>query len=93
MLIKQLWGTAIAWIAMWIVMNILFSASGYLGNEGGTNPLALGGLALFLVLHLIPGFRGNKWREANLIKRGYMQISTVQADTHEGAITQANHNA
>ena len=90
MLIKQLWGTAVVWIAMWIVMNILLSAAGYVGNQGGTNPLALGGLALFLVLHLIPGFMGNRWREVNLLKRGYKQIGTAQGDTPEGAATQVN---
>lgn len=90
MLIKQLWGMAIAWIAIWIVMNILFSAAGYAGSQGGTNPLALGGLGLWLALHLIPGFNGNKWRESNLANRGYSQSGTFEAESAEAAISQAN---
>lgn len=44
-------------------------------------------------LWLIPAFKGNKWREENVSKRGYEQLSTVQAETPEAAVAQMSKSS
>ena len=41
---------------------------------------------VYSALLLVPGFKGNKWREENLSKRGYESLKTVQAETSEAAV-------
>ncbi len=90
MLIKRLWGLAIGWIAIWIVINIMFSVVGNAGYTGGPSPIGLLALAGFLGLHLVPGFMGNKWREADLVKRGYKHVGVRQAETPDAAVASAS---
>ncbi len=39
-----------------------------------------------LIISIVGGLQGNKWREDNLIKRGYSSEITLQAMTPEGAL-------
>jgi hypothetical protein len=44
--------------------------------------------AAYIVLWLVPPFKGNKWRDENLAQRGYQLLNTVQADSPGAAIAQ-----
>lgn len=35
-----------------------------------------------------PAFKGNRWREENLAKRGYEYVGTVEAETADAAVAQ-----
>lgn len=85
MLTKKMWGMALLWFGVYLVLETVTSVS------EAINPSALTYLLLavaFLALSLIPGFMGNQWREANLLKRGYQLVGTAQTTTGEAAVAQ-----
>ena len=88
MLVKQLWGWSVLWIALYISLSLV---------ETGTDKFEPGGVQALVYLHLvagyfalglIPGLKGNTWREKNLVRRGFEMLRTVQAETPEAAISQ-----
>jgi hypothetical protein len=88
MLIKQLWGLSGLWVAMYFALSLVETIVDK-SEPGGAEALVyLLLVAGYLVLGLVPGFKGNKWREKNLVRRGFQMLGTVQADTPEAAISQ-----
>jgi len=88
MLAKQLWGLAALWVALYLSLSLI---------ETGTDKFEPGVAQALVYLHLvvgygalslIPGLKGNTWRERNLVRRGFEMLSTVQAETPEAAISQ-----
>jgi uncharacterized protein DUF2628 len=88
MLVKQLWGLSALWIALYLSLSLV---------ETGTDKFEPGGAQALVYLHLvvgyvalslIPGLKGNQWREKNLVRRGFEMVRTVQAETPEAAISQ-----
>jgi hypothetical protein len=89
MLFKKLWGVAGKWFISYIVLSVLEKVT---DQSKETVEQALVYLILsvcYFALWLIPAFKGNKWREGNLSKRGYEQFTTVQAETPDAAIALA----
>lgn len=72
MLAKKLWVLA----GLWFIVNTILIAS--------ESEMAIG----ILIIPIIVGFWGNKWREFNLSQRGYEQIASIQADTPDAALAQ-----
>jgi hypothetical protein len=88
MLVKQLWGMSALWIALYISLSLVETDIDKF-DPGGTQALAYLHLVVgYLALTLIPGFKGNEWREKNLVRRGFEMLRTVQAETPEAAISQ-----
>ena len=88
MLVKQLWGWSVLWIALYVSLSLV---------ETDTDTSELGGIQVLVYLHLvagyvalslIPGVKGNQWRERNLVRRGFEMLGTVQAETPDAAISQ-----
>jgi hypothetical protein len=88
MLVKQLWGWSVLWIALYVSLSLV---------ETDTDTSELGGIQALVYLHLvagyvalslIPGLKGNQWRERNLVRRGFEMLGTVQAETPDAAISQ-----
>lgn len=93
MLVKKLWGLAGAYFAAVFVLQLIEVVTVQSG-EGGAQALVFLILAVgYFSLLLVPGFKGNKWREENLSKRGYEQLTTVQAETPDAAVAQAAKSA
>lgn len=89
MLVKKLWGLAGIWFAAYIVLSLIETVTDQ-SAEGGAQTLVYLILAAgYFTLWLVPAFKGNKWREENLSKRGYEQLATVQAETSDAAVAQA----
>lgn len=89
MLVKKLWGLAGAWFVAYVVLSLIETVTDQSG-EGGTQALVyLILIAGYFALWLVPAFKGNKWREENLLKRGYEILTTVQAETPDAAVAQA----
>jgi len=42
----------------------------------------------YFSLWLVPAFKGNKWREENLKKRGFELLSSIRAETPDAAIAE-----
>lgn len=72
-LYKKLWSIGLGTLALFFVL-------GATGAPGGLLNLAA------LVAWVIFGVNGNKWREANLLSRGYEAKGVFQADNPEGAV-------
>lgn len=93
MLCKKLWGLAALWTVGYLALNAIETAMD-LSPEGGARAVAYlivaaGNMGLWLV----PAFQGNRWREANLTRRGYRFLSAVEVETPDAAIAQALDNA
>jgi uncharacterized membrane protein YtjA (UPF0391 family) len=89
MLVKKLWGFAGAWFVSYMLLAIIEAAMGQTGDSGAQLIVYLILFVGYLALWLFPAFKGNQWREANLSKRGYQRIATVQADSPDAATAQA----
>ena len=88
MLVKQLWGWSVLWIALYCSLSLVETGTGKF-EPGGTQALVyLHLVAGYGALSLIPGLKGNMWREKNLVRRGFEMLRTVQAETPEAAISQ-----
>lgn len=75
-LVKKMWGIGAGLLVAIIILSI-FPAESELG--------ALASL-IMLVLYIVCGVNGNKWRESNLVSRGYDHVNTISASNPEGAI-------
>ena len=88
MLAKNLWGLASLWVAMYLALSLVETVTNT-SEPGGAQALVyLFLVAGYFALGLVPGFNGNKWREKNLVRRGFQMLGTVQAETPEAAISQ-----
>ncbi len=81
MLVKKLWGFAGIWFCIYVAYAIVDSVI-----EGPFGIFVL--LVVTLAIWLIPGFKGNEWRESNLSSRGYEHVETVSANNPDAAIAQ-----
>jgi hypothetical protein len=88
MLAKNLWGLSGLWVAMYVVLSLVEAVTDKSEPSGAQVLVYLLLVVGYVTLGLIPGFKGNKWREKNLVRRGFEMLGTVQADTPEAAISQ-----
>jgi hypothetical protein len=89
MLLKKLYVLAVAWFVGYWIIGIIEAVIDK-SNDGGAQ--VLGSLIIVagaFALWLVPGFKGNKWREDNLTKRGYEHVQTVQAENPDAAVALA----
>lgn len=81
-LIKRMWALGASLLAIFIVISII--ASGY-GGETEKVITAMAYLGNFIIA-IVFGINGNRWREKNLLSRGFDFRNTVTAANQEGAI-------
>ena len=87
MFVKKLWGLFGLWLAMYIALSLVEAVTDK-SEPGGAQALVYLLLAAgYSALTLVPGFKGNKWREKNLVRRGFEMLGTVQAETPDAAIS------
>jgi hypothetical protein len=92
MLVKRLWGLAIGWIAMYVALSVVESVTDK-SEPGGAQAFVYLLLAAgYLAIALVPGFKGNRWRDENLSRRGFVSVKTVEAETPDAAIAQVAHS-
>jgi hypothetical protein len=88
MLVKQLWGLSALWIALYVSLSLVDPGTDGFESGGVQTLVYLHLVAGYFALGLIPGLKGNKWREKNLVRRGFEMLGTVQAESPEAAISQ-----
>ena len=92
LIVKQIWVPVGIWIGGYVAYTVVqqFIYKSFRADQdvvGGFQAIVyLAFVAAAIVLWLIAAFKGNKWREGKLSKRGYTLVRTVQAETPEGAI-------
>lgn len=79
-MVKKMWGIGAGLLVGMILFGFIVGASGA-GEAGGAiiNIVAI-------IINIFFGINGNKWRESNLVSRGYELKDTVTAANQEGAI-------
>ena len=88
MLAKNLWGLSGLWVAMYFALSLVEAVTDKSEPSGTQVLVYLLLVAGYVTLGLVPGFKGNKWREKNLVRRGFEMLGTAQAETPEAAISQ-----
>lgn len=88
MLIKELWGWLGLYLAMYLALFLVETVTDK--SEPGTAQALVYLLLVagYFALALTPGFKGNEWRENNLVSRGFEKLGTIQAETADAAISQ-----
>ncbi|KPK45006.1 MAG: hypothetical protein AMK74_04255 [Nitrospira bacterium SM23_35] len=82
LLLKRLWGYALVFLSITIVLS--FIETGFEKDQNITGIVLI--LWLEIGMYIFVGVRGNDWHAANLQKRGFELIDTVQAETPGAAI-------
>lgn len=86
MLLSRLWTLAALWFGLYFVLNIIEKITDSSEESALQAVMYLILSAGYLALALIPGFKGNSWREKNLAGRGYDLVDTAQAETKDAAV-------
>lgn len=81
-LVKKMWHLGAGVIVVFFVLGIIAAIAGGKAEETLT---ALTGLAA-IVLSIVFGVNGNKWREKNIASRGFEYKDTVAAANADGAM-------
>lgn len=79
-MVKKMWGIGIGVLIGALVFGLIVGLSG--AGEGGWGLVNI----VAIIVYIIFGKKGNKWRENNLLTRGYEWRETVTAANPEGAI-------
>jgi hypothetical protein len=92
-LVKKMWAVGIVTAIVWFVIGSFFQwlatpPRGVTSSQAETASAVVGVIELLFgfVICFWFGLRGNKWREQNLVSRGYSLIGQVRAATPEGAV-------
>jgi hypothetical protein len=88
MLTKKLWGVALLWLGLYVVLGLIQTVTNESEESGAQVLVYLLLAAGCWALNLLPGFKGNQWREANLAKRGFELVGTAQSATPDAAMAQ-----
>lgn len=89
LLVKGLWGLAALWFCAYFVLSLIETTADASRDTSARAVVYLLLAAGYFGLWLMPGFKGNQWRERNLARRGYELSMIVQADTPDAAIAKA----
>lgn len=81
-LVKKMWTLGFGVIAVFFVLGFMGGVAGGDLEQLIDSLTSIGGLLLGIVF----GLNGNKWRESNLVSRGYDFKDTISAANGEGAI-------
>jgi O-antigen ligase len=93
MLVNKLWTLAGLWFGAYIVCFLIETVTEKSEQSAAQAIVSLILVVAYLALWLLPPFKGNKWREDNLLKRGYELLNTVQAETPDAAVAQLAKSA
>lgn len=86
MLLSRLWSLSALWFGLYLVFNIIEKITDSSEESILQAIMYLILAAGYLAIALIPGFKGNSWREKNLADRGYDLVDTFQAETKDAAV-------
>src|SRR5262245_18709674 len=65
MWLKSLWARSLLWIGLYIVLGAIKTVTNESQESGAQALVYLVLWAAYWAMNLIPGFKGNQWREAN----------------------------
>lgn len=89
MLVKKLWGLAALWTVGYVALHAVEAAMDVAPESRAQAVVYLIISAGYIALWLVPAFQGNRWREANLNRRGYRFLSAENVETPDAAIALA----
>ena len=90
MMVHRLWRLLATWIALYMAVHL---AEGFVEAMEDSSPAYLLFLVVIFIawgaLCLIPGYRGNSWREQDLLSKGYNFVQPIRAESPGDAISKA----
>lgn len=89
MLAKKLWKLAGLWFGIYLICSIAETVADGLKPGDAQTTMVVILLMTYAVLWILPGAKGNEWRERNLVNRGYECRDTVTAKTPAAAVAQS----
>jgi Protein kinase domain/Protein of unknown function (DUF2628) len=92
MLYRRLYLQALMWFSLWILIVLLCVVAGSAAWADGDRRVGLSAALLLsgaIVAWLLPVFRGNRWCERALQRRGYSRVAQLPAATEAEAIAGA----
>jgi len=84
-MVKKMWGIGVGVLVSFFAIGVGVLVSSVALGASGQGAGALLDV-ISIILYIIFGINGNKWRENNLQKRGYDYKNTATAENPEGAI-------
>lgn len=79
-MVKKMWGLGVGVLVGFLVFGFILGLAG--AGKGGDALINV----VAVIVNIIFGVNGNKWRENNLISRGFEQVGAVTAANPEGAM-------
>jgi hypothetical protein len=90
MMVHRLWRLLAIWIGLYIVVHL---AEGFVEtlDDSSLTYLLFSVVILFAwgALCLVPGYKGNSWREKDLLNKGYNFLQAIRAESVGNAISKA----
>ncbi len=92
MAVKDLWGHAAGYVALYVALNFFENLIKETGRGMVAGVIMLMIAAGYFALALVPAFKGNSWREADLVKRNFKFKEALLADSPEAALAAVSDN-
>lgn len=92
MAVKNLWGYAAGYVALYVALHFFENLIKETGRGMVAGVIMLMIAAGYFALALVPAFKGNSWREANLVNRNYKFKEAILADSPEAALAAVSDN-
>lgn len=80
MLYNRLWPQATLWVAALLGCRYLHAVLEASPAAAGRVPMAVALAAAYGALFLVPGLRGNRWREQSLLDDGYELVAASEVE-------------
>lgn len=84
--VKRMWFLGIGWFALFFVLGLFEGGLEKTEGEDAAMAMAAFTTALGLIVAIVFGINGNRWRERNLKERGYEYQDTDSASNPEAAV-------
>ena len=86
--VKRLWGVGCAVLAALVVLSVFGAVLGAAAPPDAAPFISAATWGGQIGIGYVVGLGGNSWRDANLLKRGYVLVEKVSAANPESAIAQ-----
>lgn len=87
MLISRLWSQSGIWFGLFFIVEMIWKITEMSKVSESLKLIALFLLSVaYVALYLIPGLKGNGWRERKLLSRGFEMTGSVEAETKDAAV-------
>lgn len=89
LLAARLWWRAAIWAVVYLLLGFALDLFAVDDDESAVSGSDLLAMLMLAGLQLVPAFRANAWRAADLLQRGFVAAASVEAETKDAALAKA----